>query len=41
MANIVMSLKNGMLFMVAGVTFLRWWRPSVGGVLTWVTWLVC
>ena len=34
-----MSLRNGVLFVLAWVTCYRWWRASVGGeggVLAWV-----
>ena len=33
-----LSLKNGVLFVLRG---WRGWCVSVGGVLTWVTWLAC
>ena len=43
------SFINGMLFVVAWVTYLcgwvlawvAWVCARVGGVLTWVTWLAC
>ena len=36
-----LSLRNGVLFVLAWIGCLRGWRASLGGVLAWLAWVAC